>query len=229
VIRPAFRPPKSPGSTPFCTIIDRANVAGKDTPPRISGHPVTQPKSDLPFAPRSVTTHIMIARPTLLPTIATLLLAALPAFAPPAQAQEPTLNALTVTESIITLQNDPLSPEGVAAAGLILAYSEVAEEIEVDIFRPALPWLGTDPDGFPPYTEVLLAAYLAGDIQAQLAAGQKGAQVLPAVRMLLKVYQKIRAEDSDFQLPVMETMLDAERKGTLAQLIESARKPPQGQ
>jgi len=136
-----------------------------------------------------------------------------------AQSADEAPQLLRVTEAITAFQEDPLSAQGVAAAGLILEFAETSDLVEVKLYPPVFPWLGTD--AYPPYSDLLAAAYAAGDIQAQLASGVKGEQTLPAVQMTLKIYEKIKKDDSDYKLPVMETLLEAERKGELAKLLFS--------
>lgn len=146
-----------------------------------------------------------------------LLLCPLLSFTLYAQTPDEAPELLRVTEAITVFQQDPLTAQGVAAAGLILEFAEKSNLVEVKLYPPVFPWLGSD--AYPPYSDLLAAGYAAGDIQAQLASGVRGEQTLPAVQMTLRIYEKIKNDDKDFKLPVMETLLDAQRKGELAKLL----------
>jgi len=129
-----------------------------------------------------------------------------------------TPDLLQVTEAITSFQQAPLSGKGISAANVILAFAESSDQVEVELYPPVFPWLGTE--HYPPLSDVLTTAYVAGSIQDQLANDRKGDTTMPGVLMTLRVYEKIKATHSDYSLPVMETLKEAEAEGKLRELLQ---------
>jgi hypothetical protein len=127
-------------------------------------------------------------------------------------------------QAVTTLAEKPLSPEGAAAAMAITAFANASEDVVVTLSEAALPWM-KQPD--TPHAELLLAAYIGGNVLGQLDAGVTGNDPWSGVLQVFRVYRALKAADPKARVASIESLQDEARRGKLAaRLLGAAVKAP---
>ncbi len=65
------------------------------------------------------------------------------------------------------------------------------------------------------HSEIILAAYIAGNTLGQLDSGVKGNDPYSATIQVLRVYRHLKANDPTYRVPEIEDLLELHRKGAL--------------
>ncbi len=81
-----------------------------------------------------------------------------------------------VTSAIAQLEDNFVKAASVDAAKVVVNFAEQSKEVQINISAKTVPWIketwGLEPDQEQSIRSMLLAAYLAGNIKSQLAAGK---------------------------------------------------------
>jgi hypothetical protein len=77
-----------------------------------------------------------------------------------------------VRRAVATFCDSPLSADGRAAAKTIIEFAEASDAVLITINPGYVPWIGADREYIN--SDLLLAAYVAGNTIAQLDSGVKG-------------------------------------------------------
>ena len=119
-----------------------------------------------------------------------------------------------VRRAIATFCDRPLSTEGRIAPKVILEFAEASDAVLITIGPDYVPWIRTDKryDN----SEPLLAAYVGGNVLAQLDSGVKGNDAYSGTIQVFRVYRHLRSKDPSFKVPEIEDQLELHRKGELA-------------
>src|SRR5262245_25233227 len=129
-------------------------------------------------------------------------------------AQSQTPSEAAVRRAISTFCDAPLSTKGRAAPKTILEFGEASDAVLITISPGYVPW--TRADKKYENSELLLAAYVAGNVLGQLDSGVKGNDAYSGMIQVFRVYRHLKAKDASFKVPEIEDYLEMHRKGELA-------------
>lgn len=109
-----------------------------------------------------------------------------------------------------------------ADAATIAKFAEESEDCLVGVSPNVLNWRQHN----PPYKQnpVLLTAFLAGNVKAQLDSGKNADDPYSGLLATIKVYEKLRAADASIKIPEIDEMIALEKKGELKAWAEKAAK-----
>ena len=125
-------------------------------------------------------------------------------------------------KAIADFAQSPASKEGKAAAATIVTFAEDSEDVLVRISPAALPWVGEGKNyKFGP---ILLAAYVAGNVESQLNSGKKGNDSYAGIQQVMKTYAQLKKTDKTLSIPEIQKFIDLEAKGELKKYLEDALK-----
>lgn len=143
-------------------------------------------------------------------------------------ATQPLPSKEEVLRAIDTLENRFLNQEALAAAQTVYLFAQQSKEVSVMLSPEIAPWVSAEAKprsaGDENVRRMLLAAYLAGNIKAQLAAGKPADNPVAGWKLALKAYQSIKQKNKQFTIPEMETLKAKQAKGELPKLAEKALK-----
>ena len=71
----------------------------------------------------------------------------------------------------------------------------------------------------PAHKAVLYAAFLGGNMAAQLERGEAGSDNAAAMRATLAAYRALKADDPALNVPLLESLLSAESNGQLVEQV----------
>jgi hypothetical protein len=122
----------------------------------------------------------------------------------------------------LALLDDPLSDSAAENVKLIILFVIDSPKVAVFYGAEEMKWIGDD----KVRSNVLLAAYSAGNAQAQLLSGVKRNDRYSGLLSLFHVYRALRAQDKDFRIPEVEDLLELHKKDQLVkhlQLLEEKK------
>lgn len=121
-----------------------------------------------------------------------------------------------VFQAVETLRKTPYDKDAMAT---VMAFAEASEEIAITIDAKYVPL--SDVEGEKEFTSALLTAFVAGNMMEQYDKLEFESQDLAGSRFLLQTYETLRKDDNCPSVPKLERWIEAEKKGKLAELIES--------
>jgi len=118
-------------------------------------------------------------------------------------------------KAIDVFQKDPSSAEGFAAASTIMGFAEKSSTVRIALSKAVIPWIkGQDaPDADT--RNMLMSAYVAGDLAAQLKSGKAEDDVYAGWKQVLATYAQLHAINPTVKLPEIDALKDKEAAGTL--------------
>jgi len=131
-----------------------------------------------------------------------------------------------VTKAIASLEKSFLGKDAPAAAQIVMQFAENSKEVVIQLSPKTTPWLFGDAKGSnadnEAYRQMLLVAYLAGNIKAQFTAGKPIDTPLAGWQFALKSYQTIKQDNNKVSIPELETLKKQQAKGELPKLAAKA-------
>lgn len=103
----------------------------------------------------------------------------------------------------------------------VLQFSQSSDQVDVKIDEAVLPWV-REPKRDE--TAVLLGAYLAGNVEAQLNAGRKGDQARAGLTRAFQVYEVLHKEHPDFTSPGLLKLKELDAQGKLDDYLKKNHK-----
>ena len=120
-----------------------------------------------------------------------------------------------VLKSIAVFQKEPSSPGGFAAASTIQAFARHSEAVHISLSKAVIPWM-KGPDASDADTrKMLLAAYLAGNVEAQLKSGKAADDPYAGWEQVLATYAQLLHINSAAKIPEVEGLKSKSADGTL--------------
>jgi hypothetical protein len=122
------------------------------------------------------------------------------------------------------IKNGPLYRE-------IIDSAQKSPHVKITISAGVAPWMCEMPRGEmgKALQGLLLGAFVAGNMRAQLDSAAKGDHPVAGVQAALAVYEQTKGRVIDLSLPTMERWLELRRAGMLdSTIIEVASHPPPG-
>lgn len=156
---------------------------------------------------------------------------ATPAFASETVSRAQVLDAIRVFEANASGGIAPARPvaqanEAVAqASNTILKFALESDDVVVDLGSDSVPWCDVKKgiSAMPDSGErgLLLAAYLAGEVKAQLLSGRQDANPYEGWVAMLRVYRVLKVREG-VEVPEVEALLARQMRGSLASFAAEA-------
>lgn len=133
-----------------------------------------------------------------------------------------------VLAAIAVLEKDVTSPDAPAAAEKVARYGRESDDVLLIIGPETLPWVRTDaPETEVRVRSILMAAYFAGDIKAQLRQGEARDDPYSGWLAAIRAYGQIRRKQPEITIPEIEDLIRKEHAGTLKADADAIRKEQQ--
>lgn len=129
----------------------------------------------------------------------------------------------TVLKAIHAFRNDPHAEEN---PGVILLYAVNSEAVEIGLGEKVIPWL-TGTNEPTEADRILLAAFIAGNIEAQLQKQHPGDQPYPGALQVIQTYRQLQKDDEIPPIPAVENWIRLESEGKLKTYFGGAVKEPE--
>lgn len=124
-----------------------------------------------------------------------------------------------VLKIISEFRKDPHGAMEKGRGALILAFAEQSKEVQISINGNVLSWSKDDID--PAIGSVLLTAYIAGEIQAQLSAHLAKDDPMAGALQVIDTYQQMKKADSKLRVPSVEQWITLQAQGKLRAALET--------
>ncbi len=124
-----------------------------------------------------------------------------------AQAGPTKAEALAGIEAI---ERDPISERAIAAFPLVVKFAQESPEVSITISEKILPWIGTKD-----YGPLLLGAYVAGNVKAQLERGAPEDRPYEGLKRVFAVYAAMKKRKPGLIIEGIEKQIDQDTKGEL--------------
>lgn len=121
----------------------------------------------------------------------------------------------TVLKAIEVFQKDPSSTEGLTAASTIMSFAQKSDSVHVALSKAVVPWLKKQDAPDADTRSMLLAAYVAGDVRAQLQSGKAEDDIYAGWQQVLATYDQLRQINPTVKLPEIDELKNKEKAGTL--------------
>ncbi len=123
--------------------------------------------------------------------------------------------------AINTLLQNPASSAARNSGRVVLEFAESTPDHRVLINLGYLPWAKSRnlPDG----SQMLLAAFVAGNLQAQMKKNSSNPEPYAGTLAVIAVYQKMRQANPRFKIPKVEEFIAMEKRGVLRSHINSIK------
>jgi hypothetical protein len=118
-------------------------------------------------------------------------------------------------KAIDEFQKDPSSKDGFAAAATFTAFAKTSSVVHISLSQDVAPWT-RDKDASDADTRtILLNAYIAGNIAAQLKSGHPGDDVYSGWEQVLNTYAQLLHINSAAKIEEVEELKKKEADGAL--------------
>lgn len=131
-----------------------------------------------------------------------------------------------VKKAIAILETNFLGEEAGVAAETVMLFAQESKDISIQLNPKTTPWIfgeakTTDKDE-EIYRRMLMVAYLAGNVKAQLTTGKAVDSPVAGWGFALKSYQAIQKANGKIKLAELETLKKQQAKGELPGLAKKA-------
>jgi hypothetical protein len=120
-----------------------------------------------------------------------------------------------VLKAIKVFEIDPASRQGSDASETIFAFAKTSHAVQVSLSHAVAPWMkhGDAPDADT--RGMLLTAYVAGNVEAQLQSGKAHDDIYAGWQQVLATYAKLLAINPAAKISEVEDLKDKEAAGKL--------------
>ena len=143
---------------------------------------------------------------------------------------ETKLTGNQVLEAISIFAEAPLSEDRQDIASILAKYAD-ENSIVVPIDPGFYPWMAESPE--VKHKQTLRVAVIAGNLQSYMTA-QSAGDLAPGgsldptragLLFLFEIYNKLKANDTEFSIPLIEEQIQAHKNGKLRDYIQEHRPP----
>ena len=118
--------------------------------------------------------------------------------------------------AIAIFRRDQLNAQGEMTRPIILKFAEDDPNVEVSLSDKRLSWIGNK--SVPEETrQVLLVAYVAGDVQSQLDSGQTKDDPVAASEQVIATYRQLQRANAKLKVREVEELITLQKQGKLAE------------
>lgn len=121
-------------------------------------------------------------------------------------------------QAVNAFERDPLTEQVDAQLKTMVDFTRDSPDVDVVICEANFPVV-TEKDTPDPVGRLLLAAFMGGNSRAQLQKGKKGDQSYAGVKLMLSVYDKLKAR-TDYRSAGLDKLAELESKGQLASYLK---------
>ena len=138
----------------------------------------------------------------------------------PAAGAEPAdpITKAAVLKAIATFRREPASERGRESAEVILRFANDSPDVLVTLSPQALPWTEETPP--PREGRVLLAAFVAGNVRAQLARGAAKDDSLAGVEQVIETYRQLQRANPRLKIPSVEHLIELAERDQLREHLD---------
>lgn len=129
-----------------------------------------------------------------------------------------TINPETALNAVQLFKSDPLGPDAEGALAVALNFAEHSDLVTVQVSRKYLPWQFEAVE--QKINAKLLGAYISGNLEHQMNNNINKNSPLEGIRLVLHIYQVLRADGQMAENANLETWIALDREGKLAGEIE---------
>jgi hypothetical protein len=123
--------------------------------------------------------------------------------------------------AIEAIENDPLAAEKAGHPKTVMTFAELSPDVMVLLDRELLPTWG---DKTTPHADLLNAAFVGGNVRAQLDAKKNKDDSYAGLQMLFKIYRAVQAAEKDFNVESIEKLEALDKEGKLKEKVEQVQK-----
>ena len=127
-------------------------------------------------------------------------------------------------EAIAVLEKSVLSADAAEAAATITRFADESEEVLIVVGPETMPWVQDSAGPDAKTRELLTAAYVAGDVKAQLVKKRPDDDPYSGWLSVIKAYKEIRSKRPRVSIPEVEELMAKEKDGTLKKEADALRK-----
>ncbi len=127
-------------------------------------------------------------------------------------------------DAIAVLEKSVLSADATEAAATITRFADESEDVLIVVGPETMPWVQDAAGPDAKIRELLTAAYVAGNVKAQLAKRRPDDDPYSGWLFVIKAYREIRGKKSRTSFPEIEELIAKERDGTLKKEADALRK-----
>lgn len=139
-----------------------------------------------------------------------------PALAKPAESP---IDKDTVRMAITIFRRTPTNQQGSMVRPIILRYAQESPDVMIVASPKFMPWIETkahDETG-----AVLLTAYVAGDVQAQLKKRKPKDDPVAGTEQVIATYRQLQRTEPQLRIMEVEKLIDLQKQGKLAKHLEA--------
>jgi hypothetical protein len=120
-----------------------------------------------------------------------------------------------VLKAISVFQADPSSQQGSDASETILAFARTSDAVHISLSHAVVPWVKKEDSPDADTRNMLLAAYVAGNVSSQLKSGKAHDDVYAGWQQMLATYDQLLAINPVAKISEVENLKDKEADGKL--------------
>ena len=118
-------------------------------------------------------------------------------------------------QAIETFQKTPASSEGMTAASTLMSFAEKSTAVRIALSKTVVPWVKSQEAPDADTRTMLMSAYVAGDLAAQLKSGRPEDDVYAGWKQVLATYAQLHAINPTVKIAEIDALKDKETAGTL--------------
>ena len=126
-----------------------------------------------------------------------------------------------VRAAIAAIETDPLNAEKAGHVKTVMTFAEESPDVLIMLDREILPTWGDKQD---PRAPLLSAAFVAGNVKAQLDAKKNKDDSYAGLQTLFKVYHAVQASDKDYKVDAIDKLEALDKEGKLQAKVEEVQK-----
>jgi hypothetical protein len=133
---------------------------------------------------------------------------------------EPVITKEVALKAIGLFREDPLSEDGRAAAAILVMFVDRNHDVVVALSKKAFPVFGA-PGVSQKETSLLLAGFVAGNLDSQLLRGVKKDDAYAGDLQLIETYRQLQTKNRKLKIPAIEKMAEMAQRGELKRYLSS--------
>ncbi len=118
--------------------------------------------------------------------------------------------------AIAIFRRDPLNAQGEMTQPIILTFAKDSPDVEVSLSDKRLAWFGNSSVA-EDTRQVLLVAYVAGDVQSQLDNGKAKDNPVAAAEQVIATYAQLKHSNPELRVREVEELIRLQKQGKLAE------------
>jgi hypothetical protein len=122
-------------------------------------------------------------------------------------------------KAIATFREEPMSERATVAAAILVRFARESPDVAVTASPALIPWMEAKP--LPKESSILLTAYIAGSVRAQLESGHMKNDAVAGEEQVIETYQKLQQTTPTLHIDSVEKLVDLQKQGKLKETFDS--------